>query len=143
MRQAEVTRFESRPQLRVVDRTPAALTPPSLPEGLTVREIEVLRVVARGATNRQIADELKLAVKTVDRHLSNIFAKVGVETRSAATAYAFESGLMFGAYVSSGEGLDPAKTHRLRDLIATALKLQSEIQSLLVSASNEASQGRP
>ncbi len=124
MRPAEVTRFESRPRLRVVDRTPASLPQSSLPNGLTVREIQVLRVVASGATNRQIADGLKLAVKTVDRHLSNIFAKVGVETRTAATAYAFKNGLMFGPYSSSAEGLGRTQAHRLRDLIARALELQ-------------------
>jgi ATP/maltotriose-dependent transcriptional regulator MalT len=61
-----------------------------LPGGLTEREAEVLRLVAAGRTNREIAAELFLSEKTVSRHLSNIFAKVGVSSRSAATAYAFE-----------------------------------------------------
>jgi DNA-binding CsgD family transcriptional regulator len=61
--------------------------------GLTPRETEVLRLVAEGKTNRLIALDLYLSEKTVARHLSNIFAKLGVSTRSAATAYAFQHGL--------------------------------------------------
>jgi ATP/maltotriose-dependent transcriptional regulator MalT len=61
-----------------------------LPGGITDREAEVLRLVASGATNRAIAQELVLSEKTVDRHVSNIFRKLGVSSRSAATAYAFE-----------------------------------------------------
>jgi DNA-binding NarL/FixJ family response regulator len=62
--------------------------------GLSRRELEVLRLLATGKTNRVIADELVLAVRTVDRHVSNIFAKVGVSSRSAATAYAYEHDLV-------------------------------------------------
>jgi DNA-binding NarL/FixJ family response regulator len=58
--------------------------------GLTERELEVLRQLAAGATNRTIAAELVLSVRTVDRHVSNIFAKLGVSSRAAATAYAYE-----------------------------------------------------
>jgi DNA-binding CsgD family transcriptional regulator len=61
--------------------------------GLTARETEVLRLVAEGKTNRLIALDLYLSEKTVARHLSNIFAKLGVSTRSAATAYAYQHGL--------------------------------------------------
>lgn len=64
------------------------------PGGLTAREIEVLRLVASGMTNRAIADQLVLSEKTVARHLSNIFAKLGVSSRSAATAYAYENGVV-------------------------------------------------
>lgn len=63
---------------------------PSIPAGLTAREMEVLRVVAAGSTNREIAVALVLSEKTVARHLSNIFTKLGVSSRSAATAYAYE-----------------------------------------------------
>jgi DNA-binding NarL/FixJ family response regulator len=56
--------------------------------------VEVLQLVARGRSNQQIADELVLSAKTVARHMSNIFGKIGVENRSGATAYAFEKGLM-------------------------------------------------
>jgi len=58
--------------------------------GLSDRELEVLRHLAAGATNKAIAAELVLSVRTVDRHVSNIFAKLGVSSRAAATAYAHE-----------------------------------------------------
>lgn len=61
---------------------------------LTEREVEVLRLVSTGLTNRGIADRLTLSEKTVARHLSNIFAKLGLSTRAAATAYAYENGLV-------------------------------------------------
>jgi DNA-binding CsgD family transcriptional regulator len=61
---------------------------------LTEREVEVLRLVSTGLTNRGIADRLTLSEKTVARHLSNIFAKLGLSSRSAATAYAYENGLL-------------------------------------------------
>jgi DNA-binding CsgD family transcriptional regulator/tetratricopeptide (TPR) repeat protein len=66
----------------------------SAAHGLTAREIEVLRLVAAGKTNKVIAKELFLSEKTVDRHISNIFAKVNVASRAAATAYAYENGLV-------------------------------------------------
>ena len=62
--------------------------------GLTAREVEVLRLVAAGKTNRAIAAELFLSEKTVARHMSNIFSKLGLASRSAATAYAFENQLL-------------------------------------------------
>jgi DNA-binding NarL/FixJ family response regulator len=61
---------------------------------LSPREIEVLRLLATGATNRAIAAELVLSERTVDRHVSNIFTKLGVSSRSAATAYGFEHRLV-------------------------------------------------
>ena len=60
---------------------------------LTARESEVLRLVASGKGNRAIAAELYLSEKTVARHLSNIFLKLGVSSRAAATSYAYEHGL--------------------------------------------------
>ncbi|MFF4249624.1 LuxR C-terminal-related transcriptional regulator [Streptomyces sp. NPDC001663] len=63
------------------------------PGGLTGREIEVLRLVAAGATNRAIAAELVISEHTVARHLNNIFAKLDVSSRAAATAYACTHGL--------------------------------------------------
>jgi ATP/maltotriose-dependent transcriptional regulator MalT len=62
--------------------------------GLTPRETEVLRLVATGATNRAIAAALFLSEKTVARHVANIFLKLGVSSRAAATAYAFEKRLV-------------------------------------------------
>ncbi|MFB7169294.1 LuxR C-terminal-related transcriptional regulator [Streptomyces sp. NPDC056254] len=61
---------------------------------LTAREREVLRHVAVGKSNRAVADDLFLSEKTVARHLGNIFAKLGVASRSAATAYAHRHGLV-------------------------------------------------
>ena len=62
--------------------------------GLTGRELEVLRHVATGKTNRKIAQQLFISEKTVARHVSNIFVKVGVSSRAAATAYAYEHDLL-------------------------------------------------
>jgi ATP/maltotriose-dependent transcriptional regulator MalT len=67
---------------------------PVLPAGLTEREVEVLRLIAAGMTNNEIAGELYLSVKTVSRHLSNIFTKIGVSSRAGATAFAFEHALV-------------------------------------------------
>jgi DNA-binding CsgD family transcriptional regulator len=66
----------------------------ALPGGLSVREAEVLRLVAAGLTNRAIADSLTISERTVDRHVSNIFAKLDVSTRAAATAFAYEKHLV-------------------------------------------------
>jgi DNA-binding CsgD family transcriptional regulator len=60
------------------------------PHGLTARELEVLRRVAAGQTNKSIAAELVLSERTVERHVSNIFAKLCVSSRAAATAFAYE-----------------------------------------------------
>lgn len=62
--------------------------------GLTLRELQVLRLVATGRTNRAIADGLGLSEKTVARHVANIFNKLNVSSRAAATAYAFEHRLV-------------------------------------------------
>ena len=61
--------------------------------GLSAREIEVLRLVAAGKTNQAIAAELFLSDRTVERHVSNILAKLDVGSRTAAAAYAFERGI--------------------------------------------------
>jgi DNA-binding NarL/FixJ family response regulator len=61
---------------------------------LTSRELEVLRLLATGATNKAIAAKLVLSERTVDRHVSNIFSKLGLSTRAAATAYAFSRQLV-------------------------------------------------
>jgi ATP/maltotriose-dependent transcriptional regulator MalT len=62
--------------------------------GLSPRELEVVRLVAAGRSNHAIAAELVLSEKTVARHLSNIFGKLGVTSRTAAAAYAYEHGLI-------------------------------------------------
>jgi DNA-binding NarL/FixJ family response regulator len=67
---------------------------PAKPGGLTERECEVLRLVAAGKTNREIAVELVISEHTVSRHLQNMFMKLGVTSRAAATAYAYEHHLV-------------------------------------------------
>jgi ATP/maltotriose-dependent transcriptional regulator MalT len=62
--------------------------------GLTSREVQVLRLLAQGKTNKAIAGELFIAEKTVHRHVSNIFLKLDLSTRAAATAYAYQHGLV-------------------------------------------------
>ena len=62
--------------------------------GLTPRELQILRLVAVGETNKVIAAELFLSERTVERHLSNIFAKLDISTRTAATAWAYQRGLI-------------------------------------------------
>jgi DNA-binding CsgD family transcriptional regulator len=62
--------------------------------GLSAREVQVLRLVATGKTNRAIADELSISEKTVARHISNIFVKLSLSTRAAATAYAYQHDLV-------------------------------------------------
>jgi ATP/maltotriose-dependent transcriptional regulator MalT len=64
------------------------------PGGLTPREMDVLRLVATGASNREVADRLIISEKTVARHMSNIFTKLGVASRAAATAYAYQHELV-------------------------------------------------
>jgi DNA-binding CsgD family transcriptional regulator len=74
----------------------AALDQSDRTGGLSPRELEVLRLLATGATNRAVADQLFLSERTVARHVSNIFGKLGVSSRAAATAYAYEHGLVAG-----------------------------------------------
>lgn len=64
------------------------------PGGLSEREIEVLRLVAAGMTNRAIAARLYISERTVHRHINNIFGRIGVNSRAAAAAYAVQHGLL-------------------------------------------------
>jgi HD-GYP domain-containing protein (c-di-GMP phosphodiesterase class II) len=63
------------------------------PDGLTDREVEVLRLVARGLSNKEVAAQLVIAPKTVGRHVENVYGKIGVRTRAGAALYALERGL--------------------------------------------------
>jgi len=89
-------RLEAAPDLAHVDalRARSLVAPSAVAHGLTPRELTVLRLVATGRTNAQIAGELVLSVKTVHRHVSNIFAKLDVPSRTAATAWAFRHRLL-------------------------------------------------
>jgi DNA-binding NarL/FixJ family response regulator len=71
----------------------AAAPAPAWPAGLTGREVEVLRLIAAGHSNRAIAQALLISPNTVLRHVSNIFAKTGVANRAEAAAYATRQGL--------------------------------------------------
>ena len=85
-------RLEARPDLDSLrNRAPGATAAAA---GLSVRERQVLSLIASGRTNREIAVELGISEHTVARHLSNIFGKIGVSTRTAAGAFAFENGLV-------------------------------------------------
>jgi DNA-binding NarL/FixJ family response regulator len=64
------------------------------PRGLTPREIEVLRLVAKGLSNAEVADQLFVSLRTVHAHLRSIFHKLGVGSRTSATRYAIENGLV-------------------------------------------------
>jgi len=81
-------RLGARPDLAHLDRIVAATDAVSETHGLTQREIEVLRAIAQGKSNRAIANELHLSERTVHRHVSNIFTKLDVDSRTAAVAYA-------------------------------------------------------
>jgi DNA-binding CsgD family transcriptional regulator len=81
------------PDLRRIEGL-ARPAPAVRPHGLTERELEVLRLIASGITNKAIASKLFLSERTIDRHVSNIFSKLGVSSRAAATASAYEHKLL-------------------------------------------------
>ncbi len=72
----------------------AAPETPDNPSGLSQREVEVLRLVALGKSNREIGDELVITEGTVRRHVSNVYDKIGVSNRTEATRYALREGLV-------------------------------------------------
>ena len=90
---ATFEKLEAAPDLATVDSIRQA-EPLTSSHGLTRRELQVLRLVATGKTNKNIASELVLSEKTIDRHVSNIFTKLSVPSRAAATAYAYRHQLM-------------------------------------------------
>jgi DNA-binding CsgD family transcriptional regulator len=89
---AVFARLGARPDLSLVDSLPSGRSQDH--HGLSPRELEVLRSLAGGKTNKEIAAELVLSVRTVERHVSNIFTKLDVSTRAAATAFAHEHRLV-------------------------------------------------
>ncbi len=80
------------------------------PGGLTGREVEVLTHVAAGRSNRQVGERLVISEKTVARHLSNIFTKLGVTSRTEAAAFAFAHGLAPATEPDGGPGSEPTTT---------------------------------
>jgi two-component system, NarL family, response regulator LiaR len=71
-----------------------AVSAPESPEALTERETEVLRLLAQGRANKEIARSLNISEKTVKVHVSNILSKLGVQSRTQATLYAIRIGLV-------------------------------------------------
>jgi DNA-binding NarL/FixJ family response regulator len=65
----------------------------TMPDGITPREAEVLRLIAAGKSNRQIAEELTITINTADRHVSNILAKIGASNRAEAASFAVRNGI--------------------------------------------------
>jgi DNA-binding NarL/FixJ family response regulator len=86
-------RLGATPDLARMDTTSPGLDPASA-SGLSARELQVLRSLVTGKTNRAIADELYISEKTVARHVSNIFNKLGLSSRAGATAYAYKHHLV-------------------------------------------------
>jgi DNA-binding NarL/FixJ family response regulator len=86
-------RLGAAPDLERIDRLLGGATA-GAGVGLTARELEVLTLVAAGHTNREIAAALVISPHTVRRHLQNIFRKLGVSSRAAATAFAFQHELV-------------------------------------------------
>jgi DNA-binding CsgD family transcriptional regulator len=83
-------RLGAAPDVERVARLSARRASDPTPAGLTLREVQVLRLVATGATNRAISRELFVSEKTIARHVANIFNKLGISSRAAATAFAYE-----------------------------------------------------
>jgi DNA-binding NarL/FixJ family response regulator len=73
---------------------PFAPVPPTWPDGLTDREVQVLRLACRGSSREQVAERLRISPKTVSRHLENAYLKIGVSTRAAAALYSVTHGLL-------------------------------------------------
>jgi len=82
-----------RQRLRTLPHQPSARPGSPLPAGLSPREAEVLRLVAAGQSNRQIAQALSLSESTIAKHLTSIFTKTGADNRAAAAAFAIRHGL--------------------------------------------------
>jgi DNA-binding NarL/FixJ family response regulator len=70
--------------------TPTAKQSPTFPAGLTTREVEVLRLVTQGLSDAKVAEQLVISPRTVNTHLTSIYTKLGVDSRTAATRYAVE-----------------------------------------------------
>ncbi|MWJ32416.1 MULTISPECIES: response regulator transcription factor [Saccharibacillus] len=85
--------LESQVAAKMMDRFRAPAPVRALHEDLTDREMEVLRLVAQGKSNQEVADELIIGIKTVKFHVTNLLSKLGVEDRTQAAIYAYKNGL--------------------------------------------------
>ena len=79
-----------------LDRSPTldTVVPETYPAGLSTREVDVLRLAARGMTNAEVAEELFISPRTVNWHLGSIYRKLGCSSRTEATRFAVEHGLL-------------------------------------------------
>jgi DNA-binding CsgD family transcriptional regulator len=87
--------FAAQTRTLLADPALAGIPPPAprFPDGLTAREVDVLTLVASGKSNREIGEALTLSVRTVGRHIANIYVKIGAHNKADATAYALRHGL--------------------------------------------------
>jgi DNA-binding NarL/FixJ family response regulator len=79
---------------RVLEMLTGATTPKEFYDGLTAREVEILKMLATGMANKQIAYKLKISEKTVRNHVSNMYEKLGIYDRAQAVLYAVRKGLV-------------------------------------------------
>ena len=107
---AEVRRGRLDPDAAVAVVEAAGQPPPPVvrPAGLTSREVDVVGLLARGLQTKQIASALGISPKTVDRHVQNAYAKIGVSTRAAATLFAMQHGLAAWGELPMSWGVDRA-----------------------------------
>jgi HD-GYP domain-containing protein (c-di-GMP phosphodiesterase class II) len=107
-REATAGRFDVDAVTAVVEAAGERAPRLERPAGLTEREVEVVRLLARGLQTKQIARALGISVKTADRHIQNAYRKLGVSTRAAATLLAMEHGLVaWGEFPITRSAVDP------------------------------------
>ena len=106
------------------------------PEGLTAREIEVLRLLSRGLSNREIGEQLVISPKTVGNHVEHIYAKIGASTRATASLFAVRHGLLpdYSVKLSRRVG-EPAVLHlrELRQLVRGGLARVDDVADLVTA----------
>jgi HD-GYP domain-containing protein (c-di-GMP phosphodiesterase class II) len=92
--QARARRLDADAAAAVIEASGQRVPRIERPGGLTDREVDVVRLLARGCQTKQVARALGISVKTADRHIQNAYAKIGVSTRAGATLFAMEQGLL-------------------------------------------------
>ncbi|HKF37778.1 MAG TPA: LuxR C-terminal-related transcriptional regulator, partial [Ktedonobacteraceae bacterium] len=85
---------ETPERVTIIPQTSPARPLASYPDGLTAREVEVLRLLVQGWTDAQIAEHLVISPRTVNRHTTSLYSKLNVSSRAAATRYALEHHLL-------------------------------------------------
>ena len=97
----------------VIEAAGQPAPPVARPAGLTEREAEVLRLLAQGRQTKQIGRALGISSKTADRHIQNIYGKIGVSTRPAATLFAVNCGLLAWGELPMGNSSDVRSVERV------------------------------